>query len=88
MESNLGGRIDNLYHLFSVPQTDVAVMQADMVTETQFAVLEARVEALETRGLPSSQINHLQQQLQRLGPANKSLCFRISRRAKFNAARN
>jgi hypothetical protein len=76
MESNLGGRIDNLHQLFVNLQTDVASMKAEMTTKIQFSALEVRVEALETKGLPSPQINHLQQQLQRLDPANKSLCFR------------
>ena len=76
METNLTGRIDNLYQLFVALQEDVTAMKAEMVTKVQFTALEIRVEALETKGLPSPQINHLQQQLQRLDPANKSLCLR------------
>ena len=56
-------------------QEELAKLRAEMVSSVQFGVLEARVQKLEAGGLASSEISFLQQQVNRLDPANRSLAF-------------
>ena len=55
---------------------ELSELRAEMVSKSMFQQLEVRVEALEAGGLNSSHVNWLQDQVNRLDPANKSLCFK------------
>ena len=56
-------------------KTELAKLRAELVSRVQFEGLEKRVVELEAGGLASSRIDWLQDQLNRLDPANRSLSF-------------
>ena len=83
MNSNLGGKIDQVQEQFQLMQTqfedlkkDVQKLEENSVTKTLFQKLEERVAALEQGGLPNTQMNWMSQQINRLDPANKSLALK------------
>ena len=83
MNSNLGGKIDQVQEQFQLMQTqfedlkkDVQRLEENSVTKTLFQKLEERVAALEQGGLPNTQMNWMSQQINRLDPANKSLALK------------
>ena len=85
MNSNLGGKIDQVQEQFQLMQTqfedlkkDVQKLEENSVTKTLFQKLEERVAALEQGGLPNTQMNWMSQQINRLDPANKSLALKSS----------
>ena len=71
MNHNLSGSLQHLHD-------EIGQLRHDMVTTQEFKVLEDRVSKLERapQSSGSLQINALKQQLNRLDPANKSVCIR------------
>ena len=55
--------------------SEIAKLRAELVSQVEFKRLEKRLDDLEAGCLPTVQIDFLQEQLNRLDPANKSLCF-------------
>jgi hypothetical protein len=83
MDSNLGGKIDRVQEQFESIQIQfkdlketVQKLEENSVTKDLFQKLEERVVALEQGGLPSTQMNWMSQQVNRLDPANKSLAIK------------
>jgi hypothetical protein len=77
MDSNLGGKIDRVQEQFESIQIQfkdlketVQKLEENSVTKDLFQKLEERVVALEQGGLPSTQMNWMSQQVNRLDPAN------------------
>ena len=60
----------------SLFKSDILAVREEMVTKIDHSALESRVKALESGGLAAPQVSWLQQQVQRLDPANRSLCFK------------
>ena len=56
-------------------KVELGKLRADTVAKETFSVLEVRLKNLESGGVPNSQITWFQDQLHRLDPANKSMCF-------------
>ena len=54
---------------------DLQTSKLEMVTKDVHEKLEERVANLEAGGVPKAEISWMQRQVQRLDPANKSLCF-------------
>ena len=54
---------------------DLKQLREDTISKSQFETQEQRIVKLEGGGLASTQISWMQTQLNRLDPANKSLCF-------------
>ena len=79
MDANLNSKFDTLQSQLSDQanefKSELAKLRAEVVSRVQFEGLEKRVVELEAGGLASSRINWLQDQLNRLDPANKSLSF-------------
>ena len=63
-------------------KTELEQLRAEMVSQDQFQNFERRLENLEKAGLGSSQLTWMQQQIQKLDPANKSLCFKGFKESK------
>jgi len=76
MSSNLGQRIDSIQVQFENLKNDLKTLQSETVTKVVFQSLEERVSKLEAGGVPKPETKWLQMQVNRLDPANKSLCFR------------
>jgi len=56
-------------------KTELATLRADMVSRSDFSVLEGKVQELQIGGLPSPQLAWFQEQINRNDPANRCLCF-------------
>ena len=69
---NVEGMIkDQAFHF----NEELSKLRAELVSRVEFQGLEERVKVLETGGLASSEIAWMQQQVNRLDPANRSLAF-------------
>ena len=55
-------------------RTEILALREEMGTKNDHVVLETRVKALESGDLAAPELSWLQQQVQRLDPANRSLC--------------
>ena len=66
----------NIMSQMGVLQTEIARLQVDMVTKSEFAKLTTRVDKLEQNVSNSPQVSFLKLQLNRLDPANKCLVFK------------
>ena len=56
-------------------KAELATLRADMVSRSDFSVLEGKVQELQVGGLPSPQLAWFQEQINRNDPANRCLCF-------------
>ena len=84
MMKKMDVKVDSINHRFTVLYNEIQAMKAEMVTKDVFSSLEVRVKKLESdmSGISSGvgsgssgQVSFLQEQVNRLDPANKCLSF-------------
>ena len=76
MQTNFSGLQAQILEQAAEFKKDISGIRAEMMTKESFKSWEIRIEKLEAGGLPNSQISWMQQQVNRLDPANKSIAFK------------
>ena len=72
---NVAIRFDNIQMQIENLKHELQTSKLEMVTKIVHEDLEKRVAILEAGGVTKPEISWMQRQVQRLDPANKSLCF-------------
>jgi len=75
MNFNLETRFDDMQRQIANLKHELQTSKLEMVTKHAHENLEKRVANLEAEGVDNAEISWMQRQVQRLDPANKSLCF-------------
>ena len=75
MNFNLETRFDDVQKQIKDLRHELQTSKLEMVTKHAHENLEKRVAKLEAGGVDNAEISWMQRQVQRLDPANKSLCF-------------
>ena len=74
--SNLQQQVASQAVVFTAFTADLANLRAEMISEPRFVQLEQEVQKLKQGGLPNKEMHWMQDQINRLDPANKCLALK------------